>query len=133
MSSKSFFVTAVVAVLALPLTQGCGSSIPGQSALCCSEFKVGGTITADIGGSAQSQVAVQAIADFSGIATAMIDDLGTACKGIAQDLDAPKADQAAAEAITDKRDRMNKWCTVAVAAIGTIDRKSTRLNSSHRL
>src|SRR6185295_6220423 len=73
--------------------------------LCCSEkdFQVGGTITAEIGGGAQTQVAVQAIADFAGIAAASIDEITTACRGIATDLDAPKADQDAAEAAPERR------------------------------
>jgi hypothetical protein len=87
--------------------------------LCCSEFKVGGTISGDIGGSAQSQVAVQAVADVAGIAAAAIDDLTTACRGIAQDLEAPKADQDAAEAQTERRAKMESWCSAAVKAIGT--------------
>src|SRR5687767_6167025 len=83
---------AVAAALALPvLTNGCSDD--GSNPLCCNEFKAGATITADIGGSAQSQVAVQALADFSGIAGAAIDDITTACRGIATDLDATPADK----------------------------------------
>ena len=109
--------TCVLAGLAAPLfTQGCSSDSP----LCCSEkdFQVGGTVK--IEGSAQSQVAVQAIADFAGIASAITDDLTTICRGMAQDLDAPKADQDKAEANTDKSARMQAWCSLAVSAVGTV-------------
>jgi hypothetical protein len=93
----------------------CGEDNP----LCCTEFKVGANITADIGGSAQSQVAVQAVADVSGIASAAIDDLTTACRGIAQDLEAPEAEQDAAEANTERRAKMDAWCGLAIKAIGS--------------
>src|SRR5262245_60133306 len=93
-----FKVGAAVGTLTvLPfLAQGCSSS--SSNPLCCTEFKVGANIDANIGGSAQSQVAVQAVADIGGIASAAIDDLTTACRGIAQDLDTPQADQDTAEA-----------------------------------
>lgn len=104
------------ASLALPLAMpACGADNP----LCCTEFKVGATVGADIGGSAQSQVAVQAVADVSGIASVAVDDLTTACRGIAQDLEAPRTDQEAAEAKAEKRARMEAWCTLAVKTIGT--------------
>jgi hypothetical protein len=96
---------------------GCGSD--PTAAVCCTEFKVGATIEGDIGGSAESKVAVQAVADFSGIAAGALDDLTTACRSMAQDLDAPQADQDKAEANTDRRARMNAWCQLAVTAIGT--------------
>lgn len=95
-----------------------------QGALCCEDFKVGGSITADIGGSAESQVAVQAVADFAAIASAAIDDITASCRSMAQDLDAPKAEQDAAEATADKREKMKKWCTAAVTAIGSFKAKA---------
>lgn len=107
---------AIVAALALMATNACSDN-PADNPLCCNEFKAGGTITADIGGSAESRVAVQALADVSGIAAAAVDDITTACRGIATDLDAPKADQDAANAATDKRAKMDKWCAAAVNAI----------------
>src|SRR5690606_39576005 len=69
----------------------CSSDL--SNPLCCNEFKVGATINADIGGSAQSQVAAQAVADFAGIASAAVDDVTAACRSMAQDLGAAKADQ----------------------------------------
>ena len=98
----------------------CDKIAEAQNAVCCSEFQVGGTIGAEIEGTAQSRVAVQAVADFAGIASAAVDDLTTACRNIAQDLDAPKASQDTAEANTDKRAKMQAWCALAVSAIGTV-------------
>jgi hypothetical protein len=44
-------------------------------------------------------------------------DVGAACRTIAQDLDAPAADQAAAEGQADARTQMTEWCKLAVARI----------------
>ncbi|MCA9590895.1 MAG: hypothetical protein KC657_36610 [Myxococcales bacterium] len=129
-SGRAISRAGAVSVLgALLLAQGCSSDptnpvnnpiTGGDSPLCCSEkeFQVGGTVT--IEGSAESQVAVQAIADFAGIASTVTDDLGSICRAIAQDLDAPKAEQDKAQANTDKTARMNAWCSLAVNAIGTM-------------
>jgi hypothetical protein len=118
MNTKNRFKAplALAAALALPIfTNGCGE----DNVLCCTEFEVGADIQANIGGSAQSQVAVQAVADFAGIASAAIEDITTACRGMAEDLDAPAAERQAAEANDDKRKRMNAWCSLAVSAIGS--------------
>src|SRR4051794_28508152 len=97
---NKFVPGAAIAVLAaLPvLTNGCSAVQDAQKGVCCTEFAVGADIKADIGGSAQSQVAVQAIADIGGIAASSVLDLTAACRGIAQDLGAAQADQDAAEA-----------------------------------
>lgn len=117
MLSKRFYGAVMMAAVVIPVTlQGCSSDSP----LCCTEFKAGATIDAKIGGNAQAQVAVQAVADFSGIASAAIDDLTTACRSISQDLDADKAKQQAAEATADKTARMEAWCSLAVSAIGAV-------------
>jgi hypothetical protein len=118
MLSKRFYGPALfAAVLALPVLTGC----PGEdNPLCCSEFKVGATVDANIGGGAESKVAVQAVADFAGIASAAIDDLTTACRSIAQDLDAPADKRAAAEAMKDRQAKMKEYCSLAVSAIGTV-------------
>jgi hypothetical protein len=117
MLSKRFYGAALMAAIVIPVTlEGCSSDSP----LCCTEFKAGATVDAKIGGSAQAQVAVQAVADFSGIASAAIDDLTTACRSMSQDLDADKTKQDAAEANTDKQARMKAWCALAVEAIGTV-------------
>jgi hypothetical protein len=119
MHNSRFFGPFVftAAVLALPLAAPACTDV--DNPLCCTEFKAGGTINADIEGSAQSQVAVQAVADVGGIASAAIDDLTTACRGIAQDLGAGKAEQEAAEAKAERNDKMDAWCSLAVKAIGT--------------
>src|SRR5450755_572078 len=117
MSSKSFIGLALAAMALSPaVLQGCSSSNP----LCCTEFKVGAQVDVGIGGSAASQVAVQAVADIGGIASASIDNLTTACRGIAQDLDADQTAQDAATATTDKNAAMKAWCQLAVTQIGTV-------------
>jgi hypothetical protein len=111
----------VAVALALPIvTNGCSSVTDAQGAICCTEFKAGATIDASIGGGAQAQVAAQAIADFSGIASAAVLDVTTACRSMAQELDAPAADQDAATAEKDQRKALSLWCSAAVKAIGTV-------------
>jgi hypothetical protein len=118
MMSKSFIGLALAAMALSPaVLQGCSSS--GSNPLCCTEFKVGAEVDVNIGGSVQSQVAVQAIADIGGIGSAAIDDLTTACRNIAQDLDAPQADLDAAAANADKNAAMKAYCAAAVKVIGT--------------
>ena len=124
MSSKSFIGLALAAMALSPaVLQGCSSS--GSNPLCCTEFKVGAEVDVGIGGNAQSQVAVQAIADIGGIASAAIDNLNTACRGIAQDLDAPQADQDAAAGNADKNAQMKAWCALAVKQIGAVKGTAT--------
>lgn len=109
----------VMTALAIPvLTNGCSSS--ASNPLCCTEFQAGATITADIGGSAQSQIAVQAVADIAGIGSAAIDDLSTACRNIATDLSASQADIDAAAGTADKNAQMKAWCALAVKQITTV-------------
>ena len=111
-------------VLALPILVNCSAVEDAQGAVCCTEFKAGGTVDVKIGGNAEAQVAVQAVADFSGIAAAAIDDITTACRGIATDLDADKAASDKAEQTPDKRDRMKAWCELAVSTIGVFKGKA---------
>jgi hypothetical protein len=111
--------------LALPvITNGCSAVQDAQGAVCCTEFKAGATIDAKIGGNAQAQVAAQAIADFSGIASAAVEDVTTACRSMAQGLDAPQASQDAAAAEKDKRKALDLWCKAAVSAVGTFKAKA---------
>jgi hypothetical protein len=119
MLSKRLYGAAMMAAVVIPSTLA-GCSEDGSNPLCCTEFKVGATIQADIGGSAESQVAVQAVADFAGIASAALDDITAGCRAMAQDLDAPKAEQDKAEGNADKRARMDAWCKLAVSAITTV-------------
>lgn len=123
MLSKRFYGAALGAALVLPsIMAGCSDE---DNPLCCNEFKAGASVDVKIGGSAQAQVAVQAVADFSGIASAAIDDLTTACRSIATDLDVAQADRDAAEANTDKQARMKAYCQLAVSAIGTVKGSAT--------
>jgi modification target Cys-rich repeat protein len=121
--SKRFLGPALVFTALVPATlQGCG-----DNPLCCTEFKAGATISAEIGGGAQAQVAVQAVADFAGIANAAITDLASACRSMSEDLDADKAkrDAIEAEANAAKPDdaqkiRMEKYCALAIETIASV-------------
>ncbi|WP_394822835.1 hypothetical protein [Pendulispora albinea] len=115
---------AIAAALLLPvLTYGCSDSDSGNP-LCCNEFKVGATVDVNIG-PVQAQVAAQAVADVSGIASAAIDDLTTACRGIAQDLDAPKTEQDKIAAEKDRTKQMRAWCSLAARQIGSFKGSAT--------
>jgi hypothetical protein len=125
---------ALAAALSIPaLTNGCGA----EDELCCNEFKAGAQISAEIGGSAQAQVAVQAVADFAGIASAAITDLSSACRSMAEELDAPRAKLDEAEAAgaggsADERARaqMNAYCALAldqIAAVKAVAQGSIRI------
>ena len=112
---------AFAVALAIPaITNGCSSVTDAQNAVCCTEYKAGAAIDVKIGGSAQAQVAVQAVADFQGIATGAITDLTTACKSMAQELDAPKAELDANEKLSPGKDQMKAYCSLAVKAIGAV-------------
>ncbi|MDB4946730.1 MAG: Tryptophan synthase alpha chain [Labilithrix sp.] len=129
---------AVVAALALPvLSNGCSSSDGGignpLGDICCTDFKVGADLSGvnfgvDASIKGQFSVLAQAGSDFSGVASAMIDDVTSACMGIATDLGVSDADRTAAEGITNPTDRVKKWCELAVGQIkaqgvasGTLD------------
>lgn len=138
--ARRFFGLALVSAFVIPaFGQGCSDPTSNPidnlnnttNALCCTEFKVGATINADIGGSFESQVAAQAVADVGGIAAVGVDTLTTACRNIAQDLDAPSADQDAAEHKADRRERMSAWCTLAVKAVGDAKAKSSASITVH--
>jgi hypothetical protein len=115
---------ALASALALPLfANGCSDN-PITDSVCCTEFKAGASIDGDIGGGAEAKVAAQAVADFSGIASAAVDDITTACRSMAQELDAPQAEQDAATAEKDKRKALDLWCKSAVTAIATFKAKA---------
>ena len=118
MLSKRLYGAALMAAVATPTMLG-GCSAAEDNPLCCNEFKVGATIGANIGGGAESKVAVQAVADFAAIASAAVDDITAGCRSMAQDLDADKTKQDAAEANNDKRARMDAWCKLAVETIAS--------------
>lgn len=73
---------------------------------------------ANVGGSNQSKVAVQAINDYAVSATSDRDAVLARCKALAKDLDTPPADQATADALTDPRSKLAGWCSLAVKVIG---------------
>src|SRR6185295_17896681 len=106
--SKHFYGAVLMGAILIPVSlQGCSSDNP----LCCTEFKPGANITADIGGSAQSQIAIQAVADFSGITAAAVADLTGACQRIAADLDAKPEDINAADKNPDMDARLSAMCS----------------------
>ena len=126
-SNSSRVALLALAVAGLAVTAaGCGDDLGGNP-LCCNEgdFQVGGTISADAEYSADVKVALQAVADIGGIASAAVSDLETACRSMAEQLDAPKADRDAAQAIEDKNERMQAYCNLAVQAIGTFKGSAT--------
>lgn len=117
MMSKHLYGAVLMGAIVIPATlEGCSSST--NNPLCCTEFKPGATVDANIGGSVKSKVAVQAVADFSGTVSAAVEDLSTACGNIANDLGADPTAVQAANAKTGS-DRMNALCALAVSAIGT--------------
>lgn len=127
MFSRHFYGAGLMTAVVFPLlVQGCSSDnslLPDSNVLCCSpsEFTPGATV--NVGGNAQATVAVQAVGDFSAIASASVDDLTTACRNIATDLDGQPAANTVArraeiEAVASKRDRMKQYCSLAVDAIG---------------
>src|SRR5690348_1786674 len=109
MLSNRLYGAAIMAAVAIPAVVG-GCSSDASNPLCCNEFKVGATIDAEIGGGAESKVAVQAVSDFAGIASAAVDDITTACRSMAQDLGADAQGQTDAEAKGDKKEKLNAWC-----------------------
>lgn len=112
---------AASAIVLLPVvTTGCPADVVDQACCTQEDFAVGGTITASIGGGAEAQVAVQAVADFAGIAAAAVDELTTACRAIATDLDATQAEKDAEEAKTDRREKLEGYCKLAVRKIAEV-------------
>lgn len=98
-----------------------GSSSGGSSgtALACTEFVVGGPIDDAIGGSFTSKVVVQATSDFAVASANQVSELTTACRDLSIALGASANDQAAAEAQTNPRAKMDAWCKLAVKSVGT--------------
>jgi len=122
---KNRFMPGVaVALLALPLVAN-GCSDTADNPLCCNEFKVGATVDVNVASTPDGRVAAQAVADVAGIAAAAIDDLTTACRGIAQDLDAAPTKQSTAAAAADKGSQMSAWCSLAVEQIGAFKAGAT--------
>lgn len=119
MKTTWHFVAVPVALLALtiPFT-ACSKLDEVQGALCCKEFTAGADLSGiDFGLSGEANLRysafMQASADFSGTAAAMITDVGGACKNIAQDLggDLSKVTD------TDPAARTKALCLLAAAQI----------------
>lgn len=103
---------------AVPLLLHCSSDI--TEAVCCKDFKPGSVmLDVDFGvdASIKGQYAtfVQASADLSATATAMLADVEAACRGIALDLGA-KADDPSVVGKTGTAG-VSAWCALAVAQI----------------
>ena len=109
----------LLAVVASPVA-GCdeaGLDNP-LDALCCSDFKVGADLTGVDWGlegdaNVQFSAGIQAIADFSGSASAVVTDVGSACQALAIDLGAEEG----AVTATEPAQRTKEWCDLAVAQI----------------
>lgn len=105
---------------------GCDGENP-LGGLCCSDFKPGtNMLTVDWGiddpvVNARFGVAIQAIGDFSGTATAMVSDLGTLCQNLAIELGASP------DAVTsaDPGEFTSQWCTQAATQISAISANIT--------
>ena len=109
-------------LLALACTVAAAGCSAEDNPLCCSpdEFGLGLTITASLTGDARAQVAVQAVADFAGIAKAAIDDLTLSCRNMATDLGATSEELAVAENTTDKKERMGVYCELAIDTLARV-------------
>ena len=101
---------AIAAALAIPIfAQGCSAA----DQLCCSD-----PTKVEIKGQAGAQfsVAVGAAADLAAVAQGSLDDVVSACRNMAQDLDAPPAEIEKAQA-AQGGDAATAWCNLAVAQI----------------
>jgi hypothetical protein len=90
----------------------------------CAEFRKGGQTDPAIGGSAESQVIVQSVADIAGAASAQLTELTAACKKLAVALGAPSSSQTAADAQVEASDRVKAWCSLAVSAVDSARAKA---------
>jgi len=91
------------------------------AAVCCTDYKPGTNMLdvdwgiSDAQENARFAVAIQAIGDFSGAATAMVTDLGTMCRNMAVELgEDPKAVDT-----NDPGQYTTEWCQKAVDQIAT--------------
>lgn len=121
----NFLLGAVMASGVAIAATGCSSDLANPAeALCCKDFNVGADLSgADFGVEADFKgefaVFAQAASDFGSVATATLNDLEGACRGIATDMGAPQADRDAADAKTG-RDRTKAWCALAVGSINAL-------------
>ncbi len=105
---------------------GCDKVQDITGAVCCTDFKPGtnmlevdwgleGQANADFG------VAIQAIGDFSAAATAMVNDLGVACRGMAVEMGVDPTSVTTA----DPGEYTTQWCTLAAGEISKISAELT--------
>ncbi len=119
MLSKRFHGAALMAAVTLTAVVGCGDDpLNPAGDLCCTDFKVGADLSgANFGVDAsiegQFKVFAQASADLSGAASAALDGVTGACKGLAQVGGA----NATADEPADPALRVKFWCDLAVAKI----------------
>ena len=103
----------------------CRATVPsGGGGGPCTEFVVGTPVDPAIGGSAASQVGVQAIDDYATSAAAAASTATASCKKIAQDLGVTPAQGAAADANADPTAKANAWCTLAATSLGAAKAKA---------
>jgi len=106
----------------VPTLSGCGDDLGNPlDALCCSDFKIGADLSGvDWGLDGQANVdfglAMQAIGDFSAVASAVVTDLGTACRSMAVDMG--EDENAVNE--TDSAERAKSWCALAASAVASL-------------
>jgi hypothetical protein len=94
-----------------------GASGTAGTSGACTEFHPGEQNDVGIGGSAQSQVNAQGIADLAGATNTQVTDLTASCKKLAVAAGALSSDQTAADAVADALDKMKGWCALAASAV----------------
>lgn len=119
-SKKLRYIAAPVVLAAVAITPmlGCDKIQEAQQDLCCTEFVPGadlGAVDWKLEGQANVDYGalMQAIADFSGTATAMVTDVSNACQAIAMDLGA-QGNEVTATAADQKA---TDWCKLAADSI----------------
>ena len=95
---------------------GCDDLANPLDALCCSDFDVGADLSGvDFEADATFNGWIQAVADFSGVASGMVTDLTGSCKALAIDLGAEDDGTAP----SDPAAAVEFWCNLAVGQINT--------------
>lgn len=121
MSSSKFLVIATPLLGLAIFGQGCSAAekvSEAQGALCCKDFTVGADLSNvdwEISGEGKATFSafMNAAADFSATASAVVNDVGSACQALAVDLG--EKDDAVTETLPDVR--ATKWCQLAAAKI----------------
>ena len=104
-----------LALLGLPAF-GCDQVAEAQGTLCCTEFTPGADLSGvdwKIEGDQKVSFGafMQAAADFTGAASAAVNDVAAACQALALDLDPMAKEDAVKE--TDPAKRATAWCKLA--------------------